>query len=255
MKLSKINFLYVSVFIVTLMISGCFSADSNTSNGENGVLSYSLYTDYEASGSLATGILPTLVTHRIEVYSTGSESIGRYDEIRHTVEPSENAVIITGDNEYSIPDLTIKVSKPGKYTVITKNSDEVLDKIELNFEDPASLKVVTKIREPYEYTFDKVAESSNISTEEGSQVAFIPYFYNADNVRMIGNIGCEYTADPDWMVVPDVEWNSETEDSSWTANYASSYYFIEEGTVTFTIWHEESGMTGKQKFTVTPAGE
>lgn len=255
MKLSKMSFFYGAVFILVFVMSGCFTADSNTSEGENGVLTYSLYTDYEAQGSLATGILPTLVTHRIEVYSTGSESIGRYDEIYHIVEPSENAIIISGDNEYSIPDLTIKVSKPGKYTIVTKNSEKEIDKIELNFEDPASLKVVTKIREPYERTFDKAEESSNIETEEGSQVAFIPYFYNADNVRMIGNIGCEYTADPDWMVVPDVEWNSETEDSSWTANYASSYYFIEEGTVTFTIWHEESGMTGKQKFTVTPAGE
>ncbi|HNW83649.1 MAG TPA: hypothetical protein PKG52_12250 [bacterium] len=255
MKLSKTSVLYVAVFIVALMISGCFSADSNTSEGENGVLSYSLYTDYEASGNLSTGILPTLVTHRIEVYSTGAESIGRYDEIIHKVEPSDNAIIITDDDDYSIPDFTIKVSKPGKYTVITKNSRKEIDRITLNFEDPASLKVVTKIREPYKYTFDKAAESSNITTEEGSQVAFIPYFYNADNVRMIGNIGCEYTADPDWMVVPDVEWNSETEDSSWTANYASSYYFIEEGTVTFTIWHEESGMTGRQKFTITPAGE
>lgn len=253
MRISIAQLLHVPVFIAVLMMSGCFSADSNTSTGENGVLTYSLYTDYEAEGNLSTGILPTLVTHRIEVYSTGAESIGRYDQIYHKVEPAENAVIITGDNEYSIPDLTIKVSKPGKYTVITKNSEEEIDRIELNFEDPASLKVVTKIRSPYEYTFEKAAASADIGVEEGSQVAFIPYFYNSDNVRMIGNIGCEYSADPDWMVVPDVEWNSETEDSSWTANYASSYYFIEEGTVEFTIWHEESGMTGKQKFTVTSA--
>lgn len=255
MIISKKIFSFLSIFLFLLFISGCFNEDSNASEGENGVLRYSLHTDYEAEGNLATGILPTLVTHRINVYSTGAENVGRYDEIYHTVDPSENAIIITDDDESSIPDLTIKVSKPGKYTVITMNSERILDQMELNFEDPASLKVVAKIREPYEKTFNKSPASSNIETKEGSQIVFIPYFYSTDNTRMIGDIDCKYTANPDWMVVPDVEWTSDTEDSSWTTNYASSYYLIEEGTVTFTLWHEESGITGSQKFTVTPASE
>ena len=248
MKLFKAVLIFSAV--ITLM-AGCLDLDSNASNGENGVLRYSLYTRYEAAGDLSSGTLPTLVTHRINVYSTGEESIGRYDEIYHTVEPSENAIIISEEREYSVPDFTIKVSKAGTYTVISKNEDGELDRIKLKFETPASLEVVTKVREPYETNFDKATESGTITAEEGSQVVFIPYFYTSSNVRMIGDIDCKYTADPEWMAVPDVEWVEESESASWTGNYASSYYLIEEGDVEFTIWHEESGITGTQKFKVT----
>jgi|GEM_PF-2165924 len=249
----KSFFLTVVSVSFLFIFTGCFDLDSNASTGENGVLRYALYTDYEAAGDLGTGILPTLVTHRISVYSTGAEHLGRYDEIYHVIEPSENAIIISGDNEYSVPDLTLKVSKSGTYTIVTKNPEKELDRIKLKFETPASLEVVTKVREPYKKTFVKATGSGTITTEEGTQIVFIPYFYTSSNVRMIGDIDCEYTADPQWMVVPDVEWVDETENSSWTSNYASSYYLIEEGDVEFTIWHEESGITGTQKFNVTAA--
>jgi len=233
------------------MSTGCLDLDSNSSTGENGVLRYSLHTRYEAAGDLATGTLPTLVTHRINVYSTGAEHLGSYDEIKHKVEPSADAIIITDNDEYSVPDLTIKVSKAGTYTIITENDEKELDRIKLKFETPSSLEVVTKVREPYEKNFVKATDSGTITAEEGTHIVFIPYFYTSSNVRMIGDIDCEYTADPSWMVVPDVEWVSESESSSWTSDYASSYYLIEEGDVEFTIWHEESGITGKQKFSVT----
>ena len=245
------NFSLLIFFLVLGSITGCLDLDSNSSTGENGVLKYSLYTRYEASGDLATGTLPTLVTHRIDVYSTGAEHLGRYDEIYHIVEPSENAVIISDNAEFSVPDLTIKVSKAGTYTIVSKNAEKELDRISLKFETPSSLEVVTKVREPYEKTFIKATESGTITAEEGTQIVFIPYFYTSSNVRMIGDIDCEYTPDPEWMAVPDVEWVDETENSSWTGNYASSFYLIEEGDVEFTAWHQESGITGTQKFKVT----
>ncbi|HSW60626.1 MAG TPA: hypothetical protein VLJ60_07485, partial [bacterium] len=211
----------MTLIIVAILLSaftGCWD-DSNNATGELGVLKYYLNTKYDAEGNLATGILPTKISHRIGAYSTGEEYLGRYEAIYHTVEPAENAILINHDNTYDVPDFTIKVTKPGKYVVTTKNSKKELDRITLNFEDPASLKVVTKVREPYGDSFDKKADSGVILVEEGSQVAFIPYLTTSSGTRMIGNVPCQFTADPDWMIVPDVEDTYITEDTSITFEY------------------------------------
>jgi len=117
------------------------------------------------------------------------------------------------------------------------------------------LKVVTKVREPYGDSFDKKADSGVILVEEGSQVAFIPYLTTSSGTRMIGNVPCQFTADPDWMIVPDVEDTYITEDTSITFEYGSTFYFIEEGSVTFTFVNAESGYTGTKEFDVNPVSK
>ncbi|HQO92754.1 MAG TPA: hypothetical protein PLX56_10535, partial [bacterium] len=65
--------------------------------------------------------------------------------------------------------------KAGSYKITTKNDEKVLDTITLKFEDPASLEVITKVREPYGDSFDVMPSTGTINVEEVSQVAFIPY--------------------------------------------------------------------------------
>lgn len=245
---------FIIIAVVMSAFTGCWD-DSNKATGDLGVLKYYLATKYDADGNLKTGILPTNISHRIGAYSTGEEYLGRYDEIYHIVEPAENAVLINHDNTYDVPDFTIKVTKAGSYKITTKNDEKVLDTITLQFEDPASLDVITKVREPYGNQFVKKADSGLILVEEGAQVAFIPYLKSGSGTRMIGNVPCKFTADPDWMVVPDVEDTYITEDTSITFGYESTFYFVEEGSVTFTFKNEESGYTGTKTFDVNPVSK
>ena len=240
----------IVIAVLLSVVTGCWD-DSNKATGDLGVLKYYLTTKYDADGNLKTGILPTNISHRIGAYSTGEEYLGKYDEIYHIVEPAENAVLINHDNTYDVPDFTIKVTKAGSYKITTKNDEKVLDMITLKFEDPASLEVITKVRVAYGDSFDVMPSTGTINVEEGSQVAFIPYLKTTSGTRMIGDVKCKFTADPDWMVVPDVEDTYITEDTSITFGYESTFYFIEEGTVTFNFKHTESGYTGSQKFDVT----
>jgi len=244
----------IIVAILLSVVTGCWD-DSNKATGDMGVLKYHLNTKYDADGNLKTGILPTKISHRIGAYSTGEEHLGRYDKIYHTVEPAENAVLINHDNTYDVPDFTIKVSKAGSYRITTKNDKKVLDTITLKFEDPASLDVIAKIREPYGTKFVNKTGTGSITVEEGSQVAFIPYLKTTSGTRMIGNVPCKFTADPEWMVVPDVEDTYITEDTSIAFGYESTFYFIEEGVVTFSFKNNESGYTGTKEFDVNPVSK
>ena len=253
MKTLKKSVVCFLVGISLLTIAGCFE-DSNTSAGEKGVLRYSLYTDYEAEGNLATGILPTKVTLSISVRRISWRTdIGDYRNIRHVVTPSEDAeIFFTPDPEY-VPDFKIKVSKPGEYIVETKNSDEVIDHITLKFDDPETIDAVVKIRKPYESGLNTVKHEGVTTVVEGSQVAFIPFFVTKDGTRMIGSGPCKYTADPEWMVVPDKHFLDYTEGNYWVSiSSEGSFYFIEDGSVTFHFLNEESGMTGTKEFLVTP---
>ncbi len=244
------------LLVITLLNCG----DTTGAVGEKGILHYSIHTDYEMDKTLTEAVLLTNVTHTIRVWH--QEEIPEAPNMIHTVEPSENTEIITGtcpiydgEEAYCVPNMTLKVSDPGTYRINSVIEDEVIDTITLEFDSASTIDVITKVREPYGEEF-KTAESEEIiSVTKGSQVAFVPIPKASNGSRLLGDIKCEYTADPSWSVVPGKNINTAWEEGDIITRSDANFYFIEEGDMTFFITEEESGYTGEQKFSVSKRQE
>ncbi|MCP4129617.1 MAG: hypothetical protein GY754_01250 [bacterium] len=250
--------LYVLFPAVLLSLIAC-GGDVTASDGEKGNLRYSIATDYYVNSSLTAATLVSKITHRISVSIIDHDDVSDPGNVIHYVEDT-NASVQTGlwraGDKNSVGDVFLKVTSPGKFTILSKQGAELIDYITLTFDEAGRLEIISKVRTPNNRTFDTQTGAA-IPVVEGSQVVFIPIPVTDAGMRLIGNGSYAYTADPSWMVVLGLNIDAAYEgsfwvnDGVWAASGEDNFYFIEEGSVTFTATETESGYTGTQAFSVS----
>lgn len=238
--------------------AGC--GDWTSATGNEGRLRYTLYTEYEVPEASLTDA--RIVTgHRqwidVSLTSKGVDEIDDPRNVVHSADPPEGVEIGT---EYlddrivdveQVPDFHVLVTSPGQIRIESHDGSTRVDWIELEFAEPAGFDLVAQVRAPWEDSWT-TASGSTVTVEEGSQVTFQAAPTDASGRRLAGDMTTELSVDPEWAVVPGVGVVETWEDGIWTVSGEVSFYFIDPGTVTFTVTDPVSGATGDQVFEVQP---
>ena len=241
------------LFVAGVAASGC--GDVVGSTGELGNLYYALFIDYDAEyEGLDENRLITGYDHQINVYLTaaGKDEVDRPSEIAHDVDadiPVGLAQINYGPN--TVPSVVLDVAVPGPVTLESHFDGRLLDKLELHFDTPDAIDLVTYVRPPFDDDFD-ATYNDLISVEEGAQLMFVPIPITSTGIRLVGDISTLVDVDPEWAAVPGMNVNGVYEDGYWGLGGADSWYIIEPGTVSFTFIEVVSGASGTATFLVEP---
>jgi hypothetical protein len=234
--------------------TGC--GDITSTTGEMGRVNYSLYTTYltQQADLAQVGIL-TGHPQRINTDLTDlGENVADEDgeEITHQVTPSDGVTIEAfedGDDE--IADFSVTVTDPGVYTFESYLNGQLFDYIELTFETPETLELLTRVREPYSEDWQTLNPGQG-TVEEGSQVAFLPIPINAEGARIAGDFDVQLAADPSWAVAPAYNiWGIYEQNIAGSASPVS-IYFIEPGDITVTLTDEVNDVGSSWVFDVLP---
>ncbi len=246
--------IYSSLFTL-LAVTGC--GDATSSQGEEGRLLYTLYTDYEVpQGQLTDARIITGHQQRLQVSLTsrGLGDVTQPNRIQHNVVPFNAGIQIISDNLDSasdVPEILINVAEPGTYTLESTEDGTLVDRIDLTFERPGSFQLITQMREPWAETFRQV-QGEIITVEEGSQVTFQAVPIDSSGERLAGDMQTDMTLDDVNMAVPGQGVLQTFEDGVWSVGGEVNFYFINEGQATFTVSDPVSQAIGTQAFTVTP---
>ena len=231
--------------------------DITGTTGAKGRVNYSLYTHYELDEwnledvSLVTGHPQLFQT---EITDKGYDQLsGEASAIVHSVEPAEGVNVSNEDDE-DIADLLVTVDEPGDYTIKSELDGQLFDYLELSFDSPDELELISWVRGPNAEDFEQI-ESETISVDEGGQVTFLP-IPRADGARLAGDISVSITAEPETAVVRGENIWGVYEQNVTTSDQPVSLYFVEPGTVTITIADGPNGVERSQVFDVEAiAGE
>lgn len=227
--------------------------DVTSSTGTYGMIDYSLYTRYEmAAGELTEVSIITGHTQEVtvELTETGEEEAADPSAITHSVTPSSGVTLnLLEAAEDEAPDIEITVTDPGTYTLQSTLEGEVFDEIELVFDTPVSLDLITRVRGPYETDFQEVSGTPEV--EEGTQAVFLPIPLDSAGDRIAGDFEVEIIGDPADSVVPGYNIHGVYEDDIWYSTTPASVYLIEPGEVSVTLDDVQNGVSAEQSFTVT----
>jgi hypothetical protein len=234
-------------------LTGCYQ-DKTSAPGELGRIEYSLYTSYDVRESdlrqarIITGHTQTI---QAELTDKGKRDILHPEQLQHRLRPSQGTTVEThtGDGHPATVSVDIKVTDPGPYTLESLVGDRVMDRVDLQFETPAGFEMIIKIREPWDEGFRKVS-GNPIPVEEGSQMIMLPIPVDASHDRLAGDMTTDLEVSPKWAVVPGQNAVFNTEYSMWTFRGEIDFYFIEPGTVEFTVLDEVGGGSTTQQFDV-----
>lgn len=246
---------------LALALAGCAAlatgcADKGpTSNGELGMLNYSLgtYTD-PSPANLTDADIVTLHPQPLTVSLTeaGAEAAGGEAwQIVHRISPGTSVALEQEDlsaleeKPDRPPDLTLTAEDAGLYTLESVLNGEVFDRINVSFATPASIQLQMWLRAPYGETFDPYTEGP---VAEGSQLAWQGVPLDADGQALTGTITTDFSAAPQELVVPAE--NVYGVDGDVSSGGAASLYFIEPGTVTLTMLDALNGASAEQVITV-----
>jgi hypothetical protein len=247
-------------YLVCLCIAGLVAGlggcqDLTSSTGAKGRLIYSLFTEYDVpERELTEARLVTGHEQRLLVSLTprGRQEVEMPGQIQHTVLPAQGVFLTNeGGGEDTPPGMRILVSTPGIYTIQSRIGSELVDRIDLTFEEPAGFELLTHVRAPWEQDFQR-ASGDPIAVEEGAQVTFQAVPLDGAGQRLAGDMTTDMAVDPIWTVVPGQGVIEAYENGVWTVGGAVNFYFIEPGLVTFTVIDPVSGATGEQVFDVAP---
>ncbi len=243
-----------------LLCSAVGCGDWTSATGNEGRLRYTLYTRYEVPEADLTAA--RIVTgHRqwidVSLTAKGRDEIERPSQVVHSAVPSDGVLIGSerigdaSDDIEAVPDFHVLVASPGEYRIESHEGGDRVDWIELRFEEPAGFDLVAQVRAPWEDSWT-TASSSTVTVEEGSQVTFQAAPTDDAGRRLAGDMTTELAVDPEWAVVPGVGVVEAWEDGIWTVSGEVNFYFIDPGTVTFTVTDPVSGASGDQVFEVQP---
>ncbi len=243
--------LLAGIVLAAALSTGC--GDLVTGTGEEGLVRYTLYTDYDLEETSIKDV--TIVaghTQRITAHLTnrGETEVGN-DNLTHRVVPATGVTLLLTSTEQQVPDLEITVEIPGTYTIETLNAGEVIDHIDLDFDSPAALTLATQVRDRCQTDF-RIVSGSTISVGEGSQVAFVPIPVDSAGARLAGDMDLLVHWDPGNAVASGQNLNGVYEDGSWRLGGPTSFYFIEPGTITSTFTDPAGSATVMQTFEVAP---
>lgn len=233
-------------------MSSMACGDLTGATGAKGRVNYSLYTHYEVDQwdlrevSLVTGH-PQLIQTNLTEKGTDQLS-GSASDIVHQVEPAEGVEVSNQDSDDDIADVTVTVSDPGDYTLSSELDGYVFDYLDLSFDSPDELELITWVRNPDDDEFD-AAEGDSIDIEEGGQVTVLPIPL-ADGERLAGDISVEITVFPETSAVRGENIYGVYEQGVTSSDTPVSLYFVEPGTVTITVSDGPNGVEAVQVFEV-----
>jgi hypothetical protein len=239
-----------SVAVSCLLLLAC--GDSTSAEGDQGLLRFTLVTDYEVPQSDLRDA--TIVAgHRqeldVELTQAGASEIDDPELLVYEVTP-EVEVESIGAGEGDPPDLGLLVSDPGRYRIDALVDGLPVDGIDLEFDRTASIELSVRVRVPWEEDFLEVPEGEVTTVVEGTQATFLPIPLGAGGERLAGDIETEGTVDPRWSVVPGASLGGLYEDGYWTVSGEIDFYFIEPADTTVTITDTVSGGSGSHQFVV-----
>ncbi len=247
----------IPLVLVLALLAPLFVAcggDTTSAVGELGRIEYTLYTHYVVSEEslldvqIVTGHQQLLMTRLTD---KGDQQRGKAEDVVHTIEPSAGASVEQGTLIDGVPELWVTVTDPGAYTLYAMVDDRTFDYIELDFETPDDLELITWTRGPYEDGFVKADSTGTVAVEEGTQAAFLPV-PTAGGVRLVGDIATAMEADPAWAVVPGENLVQIYEQHTLSYTSPVSLYFIEPGDVAVILTDEANGISAARDFAVDP---
>jgi len=251
------KFLFLIAIGAAVLLQACGGVESP---GDKGILCYSILTNYTPKDTdLKKSTLVGAVTLSLSVDIIKYQSGIRWATISHSASPS-TGVMITPDTTKCasldptaacVPNLIIKVTQPGAYKISSSASESVVDTITLNFDMADSIQPIVKVRPANEKNFTEISTAVQpVAVVQGSQIVFIPVPMKG-TLRLVGNIKCDYTADPAWRAVIGRNVGVETEEESWYLDGQENYYLIEPGDLSFTFTNAEMQTSTTVKFAVS----
>jgi len=233
--------------------TGC--GDTTSANGEFGRINYSLFTEYVSDQANLTEA--SIVTgHQQQIYtaltSTGWSDAKNPELLVHSIGPTTGTTLFQTGGEGGVDDILVTVDVPGTYTFEAYESDELFERIVLEFEAPVSFELITWTREPYADSFQKVPDTGEvISVVAGTQASFLPVPLDDSGVRLLGDLHANLTADPVDFIVPDYAVKPFEQDVL-AISEPLNIYFIQPGDVAITLTDPVSQASATMNFKVDP---
>ena len=248
--------LLATLTLMALATTGC--GDLTSATGEYGRVNYTLHTNYLVQEAMLTqvGIITGHPQHIGTSLTDAGENVAGDDagEITHQVTPSEGVTIEEMDNDDDIADFYVTVETAGEYTFEAINGPDLFDRIDLVFETPVELELLTRVRIPYSDEWDTLSDGETL-VEEGSQVAFLPIPINENGDRIAGDFDVLLEADPEWAVAPAYNLIGVYEQNIVGSASPVSIYFIEPGEVTVSLTDTVNGTSASWDFDVLPVDQ
>ncbi len=240
--------------LATILIpTGC--GDILSSEGDAGLLRFKLHTDYEVAPSdLRDALIVARHPQRFEVEltSSGEDKVARPEDLSYALVGPGSPSAGT-DTETSAPyDIILTAPGAGDYRLQARYEGEVIDGIDLTFDETASIELDVKVREPWGENFQD-AGASPTQVTEGTQATFLPIPLAASGDRLAGDIETEVEATPRDAVVPGQSVVGVYENGIWTVSGGVDFYFIDPGAILVTFTETIGGATGSHAFDVVDA--
>jgi hypothetical protein len=243
-----------SVSVSCLLLLAC--GDSTTAEGDAGLLSFTLVTDYEVPQSdlrMATIVAGHRQELDVEMTYEGSRQIAEPTELAYAITPTAELEPLPIGND--VADLGVLVGEPGRYRIDALVDGVAVDGIDLEFDQTATIELSVRVRVPWEEELTEVSAGEVTTVVEGTQASFLPIPLAADGERLAGSIEAEAIVDPRWSVVPGATLGGLYEDGYWTVSGEIDFYFIEPAEATVTITDPVSGGSGQHQFVVEPVDQ
>ena len=240
----------LSWLLCFVLLGAC--GDVTKSNGEFNRVSYSLYTTYLVDESSLTEVSLLIgYDQRINTSLTvsGASETEEPFKLLHKISP--DASINVFEDGFDVPDMTLKVTSPGEYTLETTKGDDVFDRIKLNFDVPASLDPIVWVRAEGAEEFTKSGSNADVSVEVGDQVTFLPVPVDASGERLLGDLETEISLDNPGLAVAVENVHGVYEQRVWSSSMPVSLIFVEEGTLVVTLKDVVNNVETNVNFTVS----
>ncbi len=232
---------------------GCGDVTSTT--GEEGNIRYSLHTDYDSleddltEVGILTGHQQTLTT---SLTDQGEAEVEDPSLLDHSVSPTEGCTLELVEYDEELADFLITATSPGDYTFESTLDGELIDRITLTFDTPATLDIQTWLRAPGAEEFHVGTGAGAYDVEEGAQATFVLIPLDTSGDRLAGDLDTTWAADPSWAVVPGENVHGVYEQNVWSSSSPFSIYFIEPGPVGLTITDPVNVLSADVDFEVSP---
>lgn len=250
--------LYVIAAGATWLFVGCDSMIQG-GIGDSGMVEYSLATSYNMEEEdirdvqIVCGHPQHIATFLTE---EGEQSAQEDDLYTHQLIPADSlngpasseGLVVEGDED----SVSVTVALPGHYQLQTLKNGQPFDTILLEFATPVGLELITWYKNTADVEFKKAEGSFTIQVEEGAQASFAVVPLGSHGERLAGALETEVTIDPPWMALEVESVVYVNENGAYTADFARSFLFLEEGDVTVTFFDPISGARESHLFEVSP---
>jgi len=228
--------------------------DTTSGVGELGRIDYKISTSYVVEEGDLRDV--EIVTGHAQLFSTRLTEDGESDannpgKLKHRIRPSEGTKTSqVGGGDGDVPSFEITVDKAGSYTLETMEGDDVFDYIELAFDQPTKLSLVTWTRGPDEEDWEKQSGGGTVKAEPGTQATFLPIPLSKSGDRLVGDIETELSATPDGSVVAGDNVLQVYEQRVVSVHSPLTIYFLEAADVNIEIADLVNETSGSRDFKV-----